>query len=62
MKKLLTYLFAGLLFVPTIAGCGGGAGEAETAEADDSTALPEGTNDADYGAQMEAGNQPPEGQ
>ncbi len=59
MKKFLTYLFAGLLFVPTFAGCGGGGGEAGVVEEDDSKAI-EGMDEDAYGDMMNKANQPPQ--
>lgn len=57
MKKFLACLFAGLLFVPTFAGCAGGSDEMTISEDDGSSALPEGTSEDDYAAQMQAGEE-----
>ncbi len=62
MKKFLTYLFAGLLFVPTFAGCAGGSDEMEISEDDGTSALPEGTSEDDYAAQMQAGEEEARGE
>lgn len=50
MKKAMTWLFAGLLFVPTFAGCGESS-EAVTNEDDGTSALGD-QSDEDYEKQM----------
>lgn len=62
MKKFLTCLFAGLLFVPTFAGCAGGSDDMTIGENDGSTALPEGQTDESYQEMMEKGEEEARGE
>ncbi len=52
MKKLVTYMFAAMLFVPTFAGCAGGSDEAEIQEDDGSSALGD-VSEEDYESQIQ---------